>query len=212
MDGRKRLSPRLKVYSTKQKANGKRQRRSPMQLVGLRLNDLATLFRSRYGRAELPDDDSGREDLEIALNHLACLAHPRGHITKWIEIWAPWLTMAEYAEIVPPILANPQRWKADALAWRLRLTKEQRTMLGITTIGAIDENKAARTKRRRAADRQRKENARRSKGIKPRGTYESQSISKAKPWLAEGISRAQWYRRRKAGETAPFGETSPATP
>lgn len=180
-----------------------------MQLIALRMRDLASLYRSRWG-ITLPDDDAGRDDLKIALNHLACLAHPRGHIANWIEVWAPWLTAKEQAEIVPPILANPSRWKADALAWRLRLTKEERNMLGITTIGAVDENKAARTKRRRAADRQRKENARRAKGMKPREQYEGQSLSKAKPWVAEGISRAKWYRRR-ADETARHRETSPAT-
>jgi hypothetical protein len=201
----------VKWFSTRSKPGAKRRaHRSPMQLIALRMRDLANLYRSRYGIA-LPDDDAGRDDLKIALNHLACLAHPRGHIAHWIEIWAPWLTAAEQRQVVPPILANPQRWKADALAWRLRLTKEQRTMLGITTIGAIDENKAARTKRRRAKDRQRKENARRAKGVKPRATYEGQSTSKAKPWLEEGISRAQWYRRR-ARETDPSNETGAATP
>jgi hypothetical protein len=148
----RRLVGNVKWFSTKQKPRG-RSRRSPMQLVALRMNDLAILFRSRYGQ-ELPDDDSGRDDLEIALNHLACLAHPRGHIASWIKAWAPWLTAGEEAEIVPPILANPQRWKADALAWRLKLTMEQRTMLGITTIGAVDQNKGARTKRRKQRDRE----------------------------------------------------------
>jgi hypothetical protein len=200
----------VKWFSNKQKPSGrKRHHRSPMQLVALRMRDLAILFRSRWG-ITLPDDDSGRDDLKIALNHLACLAHPRGPIANWIDIWAPWLTAGERSQIVPPILANPQRWKADALAWRLRLTRKERTMLGITTIGAIDESKAQRTKRRRALDRQRKENARRAKGIQPRAAYEGQSISKSKPWLAEGISRAQWYRRR-ANETARQHETSPAT-
>lgn len=179
-----------------------------MQLVALRMNDLAVLFRSRWG-VTLPDDDAGRDDLLIALNHLACLAHPRGHIARWIEIWAPWLTAREQAEIVPPILANPQRWKADALAWRLRLTMEQRTMLGITTIGAVDMNKGARTKLRKQRDRERKARQRRAKGMKPRKAYELQSITAAKPWIAEGISRRTWYRRR-AGTSPPNG-TSPAT-
>lgn len=187
-------------FSTKQK-KGKRPRRSPMQLVGLRLNDLAKIFRARYGTV-LPNDDAGRDDLLIAVHHLACLAHPRGHITKWLELWAPWLTIAETKAIIGDALANPQRWKADALAWRMRLTKEDRRMLGVTTIGAIDENKAARTKRRRQMDRQRKENARRANGVKPRKVYEGQSVSAAKPWITEGISRASWYRRR-ARETAP---------
>lgn len=179
-----------------------------MQLVALRLNDLARLFRARWGAA-LPDDDSGRDDLKIALNHLACLPHARGPIAHWIEIWAPWLTVREQSEIVPPILANPQRWKADALAWRLRLTAKERTMLGITTIGAIDESKAQRSKNRRIKDKQRKDAIRRAKGAKPRHEYEAQSISRRKPWTAEGISRATWYRRRR--ETIAPSETCPST-
>lgn len=192
----------VKWFSTRQKPSGRRKsHRSPMQLVALRMRDLARLYRSRYG-ITLPDDDAGRDDLKVALNHLACLAHPRGHIANWIEVWAPWLTAAEQREIVQPILANPKRWKADALAWLMRLKKDERAMLGITTIGAIDENKAARTKRRRKLDRQRKENVRRAKGMKPREVYEGRSINAAKPWEAEGISRRTWYRRRG---------TSPAT-
>lgn len=205
MQSNKRLSPKLKIYSTRQKHG--RSRRSPMQLVAFRLNDLAKLFRSRWGTT-LPNDDAGREDLEIALNHLACLAHPRPHIARWIEIWTPWLTAAEQREIVPPILANPMRYKADALAWRLRLGIEERTMLGITTIGAFDKSKAERTKLRKKRDRERKANSRRVKGVKPRKQYEGQSISRQKPWIVEGISRATWYRRR---ETSAANETSPAT-
>lgn len=200
----KRLSSELKIYSTKQKTRG---RRSPMQLIALRLHDLAILFRSRYGRGELPDDDSGRDDLRIAVNHLACLPRPQKAIAVWLELWAPWLTLAERAEIVRPILDNPMRWKADALAWRLRLTMEQRTLLGITTIGAIDMNKAARTKRRNAAKRKHLQSRRRKQGAITRVQYEANSISRAKPWKAEGISRATWYRRKR--ETTATHETGP---
>jgi hypothetical protein len=203
------MKPRLsranvKWFSTKQKP-GKRKRPSPMQLIGLRMHDLCVLFRSRYGgRDLLPDDDAGRDDLAVALNHLACLAHPRKHIAAWIETWAPWLTAGEQRDIVPAILANPQRWKADALAWRLRLTMEQRTMLGITTIGAIDLARAARLKRRNKLERERRTRNRRVQGAKPRRQYEQESISRTKPWEAEGISRAQWYRNRKReNETSP---------
>lgn len=179
-----------------------------MQLVALRMSDLATLYRSRWGTT-LPDDDSGRDDLKVAINHLACLAHPRGHIANWIEVWAPWLTSAEQAEIVQPILANPRRWKADALAWAMHLTMEERTVLGITTIGAIDLNKGARTKRRKQRDRERKAKQRRSKGMKPRKVYEQQALTNAKPWEAEGISRRTWYRRRNG--TGPSRGTGPST-
>lgn len=199
----------VKWFSTKHKS-GKRKRPSPMQLIGLRMRDLCILFRSRYsGHDRLPDDDAGREDLFVAVNHLACLAHPRNHITNWIDTWAPWLTAGEQREIVGRALANPQRWTADQLAWRLRLTKEQRNMLGITTIGAIDESKAARTKRRREREKQRRKASRRAKGALPRQEYEQRAISRAKPWEAEGISRATWYRRRR--ETSSCRETTAPT-
>lgn len=186
----------VKWFSERQKPKHRAARRTPMQLVALRLHDLARLFRHRYGTV-LPDDDAGRDDLAVAVNHLASLARPRRHIANWISLWAPWLSIAEHDAIVGPALANPMYWKADPLAWRLRLTKEERTMLGITTIGAIDQNKAARVKRRRQIERERKARARRANGSTPRKQYEAQSVTAAMPWMTEGISRATWYRRRK---------------
>lgn len=191
----RRIRAQVKWFSTRQKPRSSGKRRSPMQLVALRLNDLAKIFRHRYG-IELPNDDAGRDDLAVAINHLANLARPRRHIANWIEIWAPWLTAAEQRDLVGPALANPQHWKADALAWRMRLTKEERRMLGVTTIGAIDENKADRAKRRRQRARERKAILRRSKGAKSRAQYEADSTAAALPWLTEGISRSTWYRRR----------------
>jgi hypothetical protein len=191
----------VKWFSTRQKGKPLR-RRSPMQLVTLRLNDLAKLFRGRYGHV-LPDDDAGRDDLVVAINHLACLPHPQKPIDNWLEIWAPWLTVKERHAIVGDALISPQRWKADALAWRLRLTAADRASLGITTIGAIDENRAARAKRRKAQARKRMQAYRKAKGAKSRASYEGQSREQAAPWLDEGISRAQWYRNRRAAhETA----------
>jgi hypothetical protein len=167
-----------------------------MQLVTLRLNDLAKLFRGRYGHV-LPDDDAGRDDLVVAVNHLACLPHPQKPIEHWIELWAPWLTVKERKQIVGDALACPTRWKADALAWRLRLTAADRASLGITTIGAIDENATARKKRRKVQARKRLAKYRKAKGAISRKTYEEQSLEQATPWAYEGISRATWYRNRK---------------
>ncbi len=149
------------------------------------------------GDFELPDDDAGRGDLEIALNHLARLPHPQRRIELWAKLWAPWLTIAELDAIAAPILMRPQLYKADTLGWKLHLNAADRRALGITTIGAYDEPKAVRVKRRKDREKQRKANARRSKGAKPRKAYEAQSISRAKPWKADGISRATWYRRQR---------------
>lgn len=137
----------LKIYSTRQKR--RRSRASPCQLAALRLHDLGRLFRARYGLV-MPDDDAGRDDIAVAANHLASLAHPKGAITKWLEVWAPWMTLADRKEIIIEAMTNQQHWTADQLAWRLRLTDADRTALAITTIGAIDCSKAQRRKRRKA--------------------------------------------------------------
>lgn len=173
-----------------------------MQIVALRIADLSALFRSRYG-IMLPDDDAGRDDIKLAVDHLAALAHPARAITRWLETWAPWMTLAEHREVIAEGIARQCHWKADALAWRLRLTREERMNLGITTIGAIDHGKAARTKRRKERDRERKEAKRRAAGAKPRAAYEGDSIETAKPWAAEGVSRRTWYRRRNRTRASP---------
>jgi hypothetical protein len=138
----------VKYFSTRQKRR-RRSRGSPCQIASLRLNDLARLFRARYG-VTLPDDDAGRDDLMVAVNHCASLAHPLGRIDKWLGLWCPWMTLAERTAIATKAIMDKQCWKADQLAWRLRLTDAERTALGITTIGAIDCSKAQRKKRRKA--------------------------------------------------------------
>jgi hypothetical protein len=199
--------PRLaNVRWFSEKPRTKRGRRStPRQIVALRLNDLARLFRARYG-ITLPNDDSGRDDIELVADHLASLPQAARKLKTWCEVWAPWLTVRELNEIAGRALASPKSWSADRLAWRLRLTKDDRMTLGITTIGAVDMAKAARTKRRKERDRNRKRQARSAAGAKSRAEYRATSLSAAMPWLQEGISRAQWYRRRKRDS-----ETGPAT-
>ena len=108
----------VRYFSNRQK--GKRKRASPMQLASLRLGDLARVFRSRYGAVRLPDDDAGRDDIRLAVDHLASLPHPAKAIVRWLETWAPWLTLAEHRQIIADGIANQRNWKADALAWRLR--------------------------------------------------------------------------------------------
>lgn len=136
-------------------------KRTAPQLATLRLNDLARLFRARYG-ITLPDDDAGRDDLHVALCHIAMLSNSRERMGRYVETWAPWLTVAEARQAIDAALTNPQRWKADQLAWRMRLTAADRQSLGITTIGAVDMNKAARVRLRKAKARSR-EQARRQR-------------------------------------------------
>jgi hypothetical protein len=60
---------------------------------------------------------------------------------------------------------------------------------------------------KRERDRLRKEEERRAAGIIPRKQYEATSLSRLKPWEAEGISRATWYRKQPNNPGTPT-ETS----
>jgi hypothetical protein len=79
----------------------------------------------------------------------------------------------------------------------LNLTAAEREVCGIRTIDAVDETRAERKARlaeaRKAADREAK---RAKRGRVAREVYEGSSLSKTKPWEAEGISRRTWERRR----------------
>lgn len=202
---RPRLKGNVKWFSERQKRKRSHARASPHQIVALRLHEFARLLAHRYRGPQLPDDDSGRDDLEPVIHHLVSMSQPKRRAEQWLDLWAPWLSRAESLKIITEGIATARAWTADQLAWRYRVTREERTMLGLTTIGAIDYGKGARTKRRRDLDKQRKANARRAAGMKPRAEYEATSIARQQPWTAAGISRATWYRLRQR-------ETRPATP
>jgi hypothetical protein len=179
----------------------KKADKPPISLTALRIAELRRLFLARYGRT-LPDDDAGRDDVLVMAHHLARRQGDAAKaIRSWIELQAPWMTSTETDVTVAAVLARPLKWRADKLAGRLRLTEAERRRLRICTIGAIDMTKAERKEARKLRQRQRDRVRRRARGAKPRHHYEASSISRAKPWLALGISRATWYRQRR--ETSP---------
>lgn len=146
-------SQRIEIKLRHRRRSRAKARTAP-QIATLRLRDLAKLFRARYG-ITLPDDDAGRDDLYVALTHVAQLNTARERMHRYLEIWAPWLTLREARSTVDHALTNPRRWTADQLAWRMRLTLADRTALGITTIGAVDLNKAGRKRLRKARSKAR---------------------------------------------------------
>jgi hypothetical protein len=81
----------------------------------------------------------------------------------------------------------------------LEITADERWRCGITTMDPIDETRAERKSLQRQSDRERKQRERRAKGVVPRQEYEAASLSRTKPWLALGVGRRTWERRRKAG-------------
>jgi hypothetical protein len=98
----------------------------------------------------------------------------------------------EAEEFYEQAKAMRQRRKAPSLGKFLGLTFEQRRACRITTYGPRTPPAL-----RQEANRMSHERRRRNRGARPREEYEANSLSRLKPWEAEGISRSTWERRRR---------------
>lgn len=166
-------------------------------LASTRVSDLTTLFGHRYGRnGQLPEGDEGYQAARVMVHHIGRLKHGQRRMSDWLLRCAPWMSPREHERLLSEVEECPLKWSADKLAWKLRVTQLERDNLGITTIGAIDMPKAERIKRRAQAKRDRMRAIRRAKGAMSRAEYR-EAVRSAKPWEAEGLSRASWYRKRR---------------
>jgi hypothetical protein len=169
----------------------RRKRDNPFRHVALlRMNDIEKMCRA----SDDPADDW--EHLTAAANHIAFIYRKPvakiAAIVKWSRRFTPSIPIDGARLLAERIVAKPHMPTADKLGWRLGLTMEKRTELGITTIGAIDMTKAERLalRKKKDAEAARQRRAAQSSG-KPRGRP-----SKGKPWEALGISKTTFYDRR----------------
>ena len=180
----------IKIAYAAHERDQRNRRTNPItKIARLRLAELERLFSHRYGRT-LPDDDSGRDDLLLAVHHIVGAGiDVARRVRYWARLWAPWCSPDDATALAEQAIACPLRFKAATLGRHLRLTEVERIMLKIKTIRAIDatENAVARKRRldRERGKRKRAE-ARAEREAQPR---------QPKPWQAAGISRATWYRR-----------------
>ena len=79
---------------------------------------------------------------------------------------------------------------------RLSVTNQERECLKLKTIKPVDMTDKQLADFRKVKHRAKMQRLRRTEGRKPRSDYLANSLTKQKPWKAEGISRAQWYRKR----------------
>jgi hypothetical protein len=86
-----------------------------------------------------------------------------------------------------------RRRGARDLGIDLAVTNQERERLRLWTIAPYDMSDEDMRAQRRAKERNRKRRRRQSL---PRSAYIADSVSRQRPWLAMGISRRTWYRRR----------------
>lgn len=166
----------------------------------LRLRDLRRLLFDRCGPT-LPDDDAGREYLHELLLPISVGPNADLKMPKAIELWAPWMSQDEAIGFVDRINLMPMRErkpKARALGERLSLTNDDRERLRVWSIAPNDMTERQLVEHRKAKARARRRQNRQARGTKPRKRWlADNSKSRKKPWKAEGISRAHWYRRQR---------------
>ena len=201
--------------SSKRSPPTKRKRAHIYNKTAHRLREIERIIRHRYG--VVPDTD----DADIVLDQVACcLLHMMwkktgrndyaelvDRLNLWCERRAPDTSVGLRRDVARDVLRRPRLDCADDCAAKLRLSYDERTLLGITTIGSYDIDKRGRAKRRKARklirDRERAAIKRAERGAVPRSEYLATSLSTTQPWKAEGISRRTWERRRAVSFDAP---------
>jgi hypothetical protein len=157
---------------------------------------LNALFAYRYGGTResyvFPDDDAGLEDLKILVHHYSW-SNPLA-IPRLIALRAPW---ADAEAIIDEVEAYPRKWRSATLGKLLNFTGKEWRQLRIRTIAPVDMSAKERREYSRILANGRRRIKRKRDGMRPRAEYETTSLSRAKPWVAEGVSRRTWERRRK---------------
>jgi hypothetical protein len=164
----------------------------------LRLGNLRGLFLWRWGRP-LPDDDCGREDIEELLCPISLGPNPDEGMALAIQDWAPWLPHDEACSLTAHVKNLPRKVRmpsARVIGQRQRLTLAERETLGLWTMTPFDMTEADIAGLRKAKERARQQRKRAVAGAASRAVYIAKSLSRLKPWEAEGVSRRTWYRRR----------------
>jgi hypothetical protein len=173
----------------------------------LRYGALVKLLRLRCGQ-QLPDDDAGREYLWelMCIASLASRAADK-KLAHVLELWAPWMDAEEAEMMVEHIQAltvTERNITPEDLGRRLRLTNAEREACGFWTAHPVDMSAEDLKEFKKAKRRTRMSARRAKKGGLSRAAYLVKCKATPKPWVALGMSRATYFRRRKHVRRGPL--------
>jgi hypothetical protein len=153
-------------YKAKAREAAKRNGRS-RGMAAIRLAELTRWIDDTYGQGiELEPTDASYTIARIFAHHIGALNDAPRRITKWMDVYAPWVKPRDLERLITETQDCPLKWSADKLAWKIRLTDAKRTELKIRTIGAIDCSKDQRLARRRKRHAERQKALRAAKKAK----------------------------------------------
>jgi len=120
-----------------------------------------------------------------------------------IEMWAPWMPADEreaYVEHVWGLDIYERTQTGLEIGKRLGLTNAEREALKLWPFLPIDKTAEEISEIARARRNNRRREKRRASGVRSRAAYLAELGNKPKPWVAAGVSRATYYRKRKRDE------------
>ncbi|MFG1241929.1 hypothetical protein V5F31_06050 [Xanthobacter sp. V7C-4] len=192
---------------------GYRKRRGGDTLATIRLREIERIIARRYGPAGCDTDDGAVYAILASHTLIPRLMQVQAGRTDTIELvvdrftgWCarhlPMLPASEVRRIAERAIKEPRRFRADSAAKLIHLSMAERTALRVSTIGATDLDaegrKAVSREAAKLRDRERKAQARRAGGARTQQEVEASSV--AARCREQGISRATYYRRLKAGK------------
>jgi hypothetical protein len=118
-----------------------------------RVNELDRLFAGRYGPI-LPNDDAGRDDVAVMLDHLVGLDDFHSRADGFLNARAPWMSNQERTSMKQQAISSRKRWNASELGEHLRVQPAERSTHRTWSIRPVDANGKAWT-----ADQLRRERA-----------------------------------------------------
>lgn len=120
-------------------------------MAAIRLAELQRWLSDIIGEGvELEPSKWAEDTARIFVHHFIVIADGNRRAAAWLATYSPWISTRDREYMITEANHCPIKWSADKLAWKIRLTMEQRTRLKITTIGAIDCSKDQRAQRRKA--------------------------------------------------------------
>lgn len=163
-----------------------------------RVIDVQALIQHRYNGGPCDTDDG--EWLDAVLPSLQRIAMSRGNnpaafAREWANRWVPCVAQGRGEGWFATTLQERRlQWPSpDKFAKMLRITQAEVEGLKLATKVSITRPKAVRDAERKAKAATREKERRRASGARLR----SASIERSKPWKAQGISRATYYRQKR---------------
>lgn len=125
---------------------GKRTR----SMAAIRLAELTRWLDHTIGAgAELEPSPWSEGIARIFVHHFVVLTDGNRRAADWLRTYCPWIEPRDREYMLTEANHCPLKWSADKLAWKIRLTDATRSVLKITTIGAIDVSRDQRAARRK---------------------------------------------------------------